>query len=110
MLSKYECVKFNLIKCKCLSCNKGYSNRLNEELKNKYKNAFKSSNNDINKFILLLRKGLYPYKYVDDWDKFKETTLLEKEKLYSNLSMEDITEADYKHGKKVGKDLETKYF
>ena len=46
------------------------------------------SNNDINKFLLLLRKGVYPYEYMDDWEKFNETTLPEKEEFYSNLNME----------------------
>ena len=75
---EYESAKDNLIKYKCLSCNKGYSTRLNEELKKKFNNMLKISNNDINKFILLLRKGVYPFEYMDDWEKFNETTLLEK--------------------------------
>ena len=32
----------------------------------------------INKFILLLRKGVYPDEYMNDWEKFNETTLSEK--------------------------------
>ena len=75
---EYESAKDNLIKYKCLSCNKGYSTRLNEELKKKFNNMLKISNNDINKFILLLRKGVYPFEYMDDWEKFNETTLPEK--------------------------------
>ena len=67
---------------KCLSCNRNYSNKLDEELKKKFKNTFKFSNNDIKKFILLLRKSVYPYKYVDDWEKFNETTLPEKKKKF----------------------------
>ena len=42
---------------------------------------------------------------MDDWEKFTETLLLEKEDFYSNLNMEDITDADYAHGKKICKDL-----
>ena len=38
----------------------------------------------------MLRKGVRPYKYVDDWDKFNEITLSEKEEFSSNLYMEDI--------------------
>ena len=52
---EYESVKDNLIKYKCLSCNKDYSNKLDEELKLRFRNTFRFSNNDINKFILLLR-------------------------------------------------------
>ena len=46
---------------KCLSCYEDYSNKLDEKLKNKFKNTFKFFNNDINKFVLLLRKSVYPY-------------------------------------------------
>ena len=42
--------------------------------------GFKFSNDDINIFILLLRKGVYPYEYKDEWGKFNETTLPEKKK------------------------------
>ena len=40
---------------------------------------FKFSNNDISKFILLLRKGVYPYEYMDGWEKFNETPIPEKQ-------------------------------
>ena len=101
----YESVKDNLMKYKCLSCSKEYSNMINEELK-KIKNTPTFSNNDIKKLIFLLGKRVYPYKYVDDSEKFKEATLPETEKLYSNLSMEDITEADYKLRKIFSKEFE----
>ena len=72
---EYESVKDNLIKYKCLFCNKDYSNQIDEELKKRFKKIFKFSNNDINKFILFLRKGFYPYEYMDELKKFNETTL-----------------------------------
>ena len=97
-----------MIKHKCLSCNKNYSNKIDKELKKRFNNTFKFSNNDINKFILLLRKGVYPYEYMDDWERFNETTLYEKEKFYNNLNMEGITDEDYIHGKRVCKDFEIK--
>ena len=62
-----------------LSYNKKYSQRLNEELKKKFKNTFKFPNNDINKITLLLRKSVYPYEYIDDWKKFNDTALPKKE-------------------------------
>ena len=43
-----------------LPCNKDYSNKIDEELKKRFKNTFKFSSNDINKFIQLLRKDLDP--------------------------------------------------
>ena len=68
-------------------------------------NTFKFSNNDINKFIFLSRKGVYAYEYMDDWEKFNETTLPEKEKFHSNLNIEEITDAYYMHGKRVCKEF-----
>ena len=47
--------------------------------KKRFKNTFKFSDNDINKFILLLRKGFYPDEYMDNWEKFNETSLPETE-------------------------------
>ena len=43
-----------------------------------FRNTFKFSNNDINKSTLLLRKGVHPYEYMDEWEKFNETSLPEK--------------------------------
>ena len=105
---EYESVKDNLIKYKCLSCNKDCSKKIAEELKKRFKTTFKFSNNDINKFILLLRKGVYPYEFMDDWEKFDETKLPEKEDFYSNLNIEDIADADCMHAKRVCKYVEIK--
>ena len=38
-----------------------------------------------NKFILLLRKGVYPYEYTNDWEKFNETLLTKKEDFYTEI-------------------------
>ena len=53
-------------------------------MKKKFKNTFAFSNNGINKFILLLRKGVYSYEYMND-EKFNETTLPEKIEFCNNL-------------------------
>ena len=45
---------------------------------------------------------------MDDCEKFNETLLPKKEDFYSNLNMEDITDADYAHAKRVCKDFELK--
>ena len=103
-----EIVKDNLIKYKRLSCNVDYLKKIDKELKKRLKNTFKFSNDNINKFILLLSKGVYPYEYMDDWEKFNETSLLEKEEFFSNQNMEDITGADYVHAKGVYKNFEIK--
>ena len=45
---------------------------------------------------------------MDDWEKFNETSLPEKEDFYSHLNMEDITDADYAHAKRICKDFDIK--
>ena len=47
---------------------------------------------------------------MDDSKNFNERKLPEKEKFYRNLTIEDITEADYKHRKRVCKDFGVKNF
>ena len=49
----------------------------------------------------MLRKGVYPYEYMDNWERFNETSLPSKESFYSNLNMEDIDDIDYRHGNNV---------
>ena len=43
---EYESVEDNLLKYKCLSCNKYYLSKIDEELKQWFKNTFKFSNNE----------------------------------------------------------------
>ena len=49
----------------------------------------------------MLRKGVYPYEYMDNWERFNETSLPSKESFYSNLNMENIEYIDYRHGNNV---------
>ena len=72
-----------------------------EGLIKKFSSIYQFCNGDLNKFILLLQKGVYPYEYMDSWEKFDETTLPPKEAFYSNLNLEDISDEDYAHAQKV---------
>ena len=78
---------------RCFCCNKIYQHKV-----------YTQNNNN---FILLLQKGIDPYKYMDDWEIFIETSLSEKD-FYSHLDMEDISDADYAHSKRVCRDFEIK--
>ena len=49
--------------------------------------------------VLLLRRGVYPYEYMDGLEKFNEILLPEKDKFHSNLNMGDNPDADYMHAK-----------
>ena len=88
---------------KCFNCNIYYKKKFNKELIKKFKNTYSFCNNDLNKFILFLRKGIYPYEYMDSWEGFNETSLPSKKDFYSNLNIEDIDDIDYRHGNNVFK-------
>ena len=57
---------------------------------------------------MLLTKSVYLYEYMNESEKFNETSLFEREEFYSNLNMEDITDAEHMHAKRVCKDFEVK--
>ena len=54
-----------------------------------------------NIFKLMRWKGIYPYEYMDSWERFEETKLPPKEAFYSKLNMESISKEDYDHAQKV---------
>ena len=58
---------------RCFECKKKYEKDFNKELIKRFANIYEFCNGDINKFILLLRKGVYPYEYMDSWERFDET-------------------------------------
>ena len=80
----------------------------NEDLNKRFANTYELCNEDINKFILLLRKGAHPYEYMDSWERFDEPSLPDKKAFYSSLNMEDITDVGYRHAKSVLKYLNNK--
>ena len=80
----YANFKDELIECNCLCCNKSCQQKFDKKLKERSFNTYKFSNHDNNKFILMIRKGVYPYEYRDDWEKFNETSLPGEEDFYSH--------------------------
>ena len=57
------------------------------------------------KTYLCLRKGVYPYDYMDSPEKLNETRLPPKSAFYSKLSNSNITDEDYNHAQKVWKEF-----
>ena len=85
---------------KCLEC-QDVSYKPLQPLIDKFPNTYRLCNNGNQKVILLPRKGVYPYEYIDDWKRFNETELPSKEDFYSNLRLESIKDKDYEHAKNV---------
>ena len=103
----------------CYNCKQRYKKKFNKELIKRFASTYEFCNNDttgstaepsssersssehINKFVLLVRKGVYPYEYADTWEKFSEISLPSKKDFYSNLNMEDISDIDYRHANNV---------
>ena len=69
---------------KRFNCNICYKKKVNKDLMKKFKNTYSFCNNDLNKFILLLRKGVYPYEYMECWKRLNETSLPRKKKFIAN--------------------------
>ena len=65
---EYESVKDNLIKQK----------KIDEKLKKGFKKILRFFKNDISKLILLLKKGVCPYEYMNEWETFSKIVLPEK--------------------------------
>ena len=92
--------KNNRLNYRCKECN-GTSAKSVNDLIEKFPRMHKFCNGDLNKFVLLLRKGVYPYEYMDSWERFNETSLPPKKDFYSELTLEDISDKDYNHAQKV---------
>ena len=60
------------------------------------------------KFRLMIRKGVYPYQYMDGWKKFEETSLPPKDAFYSRLNMKGISDQDHEHAQQVWNTIEKK--
>ena len=93
-------LKNNKLNYKCKECGKKYFKSINGPIK-KFPNMYQFCDGDINKFVLLLRKGVYPYQYMDSWKRFNEISLPDKKAFYSELNLENITDEDYAHAKKT---------
>ena len=77
----YTSIKSNQLIFQCLECKKNYKKDYKELIK-RFANTYEFCNGDTNKCILLLRK-VYPYEYMDSWERLNETSLLDKKKLFT---------------------------
>ena len=92
---------------RCRKCKKRCT-KSKDRLIKKFPSIYKFCDSDFSKFALLLRKGVYPYEYMDSWERFNETSLPPKKAFYSKLDLEDIKDKDSEHARKVWEVLEIK--
>lgn len=52
---------------------------------------------------VMSQKGVYPYDYMDSFEKLNQTIFPSKEQFYSPLNNDHISDEDYKHAKRVYK-------
>ena len=86
-------------------CKKNYEIDFDKELINKFSSVYDFCKGDINTFVLLLRKAVYPYECMDNWNRFNETSLPDKKYFYSRLNIESIIDIDYVHAMRVFKEF-----
>ena len=79
--------------CKCQKCEKSTESK-NEAIKN-FPIMYQFYNGDPYNLFLSIRKGFYPYEYMDSWENFDETTVPLKEAFYSELNEQGITDKEY---------------
>ena len=89
-----------IVRTRCKTC-KLREDQLFSALTSKFPSTFKLCRKNVEKFLLLIRKGVYPYEYMDNTEKFNEKGLPTIDKFYSKLAANGISTDDYKHAKKV---------
>jgi hypothetical protein len=77
--------------------------KLSSNLKDEQKLTTKSNCKSVEEFCLLNRKGVFPYDYVDSWEKLEEKNLPSQKDLYSQLHDSEISDFDYFHAINVWK-------
>ena len=101
---KPECdfigLKNNRLNYRCKEC-KGTSTKPINGFIEKFPSLYQFCDGDLNKFVLLLIKGVYPYEFRDCWERFNERSLTPKKVFYSELNLEAITDKDYGHAQNV---------
>ena len=75
----YVGLKNNRLNYKCKKCKVEWKIPLNKLFK-KFPSVYQFCNGNLNKFVMLLRKGIYPYEYMDSWEKSNEAALPPKKR------------------------------
>jgi len=85
-------------------------NLIDETHEDKYNKFYNMKDSFGEHMELICRKGIYPYEWFDDIEKFNYNGLPEKGAFYSRLRLEGVSDEDYKHALNVYDKLECKSF
>ena len=89
-----------IVNTRCKACLWRKDIKLSELVKN-FPNTFNLCRGGVEKFPLLLRKGVYPYEYMKNISQFDEKELTTIDNFYNKLNSSGISTKDYSHAKKV---------
>ena len=93
-------LKNNRLIYRCRDCKEEWKRPI-EGLMEKFPRVYQFFNGNLQKFFLLLRRGVYPYECMDSWEKIDETSLPPEEDFYSELNFEGNSDEDYAHAQNV---------
>ena len=91
-----------IVNTRCKACLWRKAVKLSDLVKN-FPNTFNLCRANVQKFLLLLTKGVYPYEYMNDMSKFDKKELPTIDNFYSEFNSSGISKEDYSHAKKVWK-------
>jgi hypothetical protein len=92
---------------------KGEYDNITPELILKWRKSFKYTSDHFkndNQFITMISKGIYPYDYIDSYDKLNSKSLPQSQHFYSKLNNSSISKKDYATAVKNYETLECKNF
>ena len=103
-------LKNGLIKYNCFCYGKNYQKVFHENIKKEFTNTCRFSKYDVNKFVLLLQKGVYLHEYMSDWKNLNEDQKqhYHKMKMLQPPKHGKYYDADYTHTKIVCEDFKIK--
>ena len=84
---------------------KNYDEEFDEHLAKRLESTHRLCDGDTQKILF---EGVYTYQYLDSCQRLNEALFQDKKEFYRNLTVEDITDADFKHTQKYSRVLEYK--
>ena len=90
----YMVFKDDKIVFTCFECKQNTGKDFNNEVIERFKNTYQFCENENKKFLMMLRKGVYAFEYMDSWNKFDELKIPLQNEFYSESTMEHITNSE----------------